>query len=145
MKSKKELLVKVVGLVLVGELPLLVLALEDIEAGDGTSAGNSAQHVGTCALEEGHEAVVLHHLDGAINGGLVVSSSSRGHHHATTNGIQGVAEDSSNNSDSVSDGEVGKEVVTDRLGQRGLKEPLATGENNASNQFHTLMVSKRPK
>jgi hypothetical protein len=66
-----------------GEVDLLEL----VETGEHTGAGDAAEDVGAGALHEGHEALVLHHLHAAVDGGLVLDGRARGHHHTSPNGV----------------------------------------------------------
>ena len=49
----------------------------------------------TCALHEGHEALVLDDLVSTVHGALIPDSLNRGHHHTTTDGVDGVAQQTS--------------------------------------------------
>ena len=46
----------------------------------------------TSSLHEGHEALSTNDLDGTIHGALILDSLSRCHHHTTTNGVNGVGD-----------------------------------------------------
>ena len=49
----------------------------------------------TCALHEGHETLVLDDLVSTVYGALIPDSLNRGHHHTTTDGVDGVAQQTS--------------------------------------------------
>jgi len=98
--------------------------LEGIEAGQDTSASDSSKDVGSGALHHGHKALVLHDLNGAVDGALVLDGGTRGHHHTTTNGINGVGHQTGGDGDTVTQAE-GKQqsgVGSQKDGLEGIVE-----------------------
>jgi len=90
------------------ETPSDVQLLEGVETSQDTSTGDTSEDVGAGALHHGHEALVLHDLNGAIDGALVLDGRSGGHHHTTTNGVNGIGHETGGHGDTVSQAE-GKE------------------------------------
>jgi len=111
-------------------LKLLALApsdvelLEGVETGEDTGAGDAAKNIGARALHQGHEALVLHDLQEAIDGALVLDGGSGGHHHTTTNGVDGVRHQAGSDGDTVSQAE-GKQqpgIGSEKNGLQGIVE-----------------------
>ena len=61
--------------------------LEGIETGQDTGASDSSKDVGSGTLHHGHKALVLHDLNGAVDGALVLDAATGGHHHPPPDGV----------------------------------------------------------
>jgi hypothetical protein len=70
---------------LLPQSPGQVEGLEFVETGQDTGSGHTTEDVGSGALHQGHEALVLAHLHEAVNGALVLDGGSRSHHHTSPN------------------------------------------------------------
>ena len=70
-----------------GQPPLDVQLLEFVETCEDTSASNTSQNVSACSLHQRHKSFVLHDLNEAINGAIVLNGLARRHHHTSTDGI----------------------------------------------------------
>jgi len=78
---------------------------ELVEAREHTSAGNTTQNVGACAIHERHEALLLDDLEEAVNGARVLLGLARGHHHATTHRVDWVRDKTRRDGDRVAERE----------------------------------------
>jgi len=87
------------------QTPSDVELLEGVETGENTGAGDAAKNVGAGALHHRHETFVLHDLNGAVDGALVLDGGARGHHHTTTNGVDGVGHQTGGDGDAVTQAE----------------------------------------
>merc|ERR1711989_66438 len=96
-----------------------------IETGQDTSTGDTSEDVGAGALHHGHEALVLHDLNGAIDGALVLDGRSGGHHHTTTDGVNGVGHQAGGDGDTVSQAE-GQEQPGIGSQENGLQRIVET-------------------
>jgi len=106
---------------------------------EGTTS--TTQNVGACTLEEGLGALLSHQLDEAVHGGSVLAlcqRTARLHHHTTTDGVEGVRNQTSDSGD-----ELGNQPrlpdgsVLAAIGQHGLHgieatEESSTVDNNAT-------------
>ena len=99
------------------EAPCNVDLLELVEAGQHTSTSNTTENVGTSALEERHDTLVLHDLQTAVNGRFVLDGLAGGHHHATTDRVQGVRGNAGGNGHNPAQGKGGHERVAQRANQ----------------------------
>merc|ERR1719209_2419745 len=107
-----------------GSPPGDVHGLELVEAGEHTSAGDSTEDVGSSTLHQGHEALVLHDLDEAVHGALVLDTTAGGHHHPPPHGVNGVGHESSSDGDSPSkeEGEEDSSVLAEQQWLQGVVE-----------------------
>merc|ERR1719308_746235 len=76
--------------------------LEFVKSSQHTSSSNTTENVGSSSLHQRHESLVLHDLDSAVNGSLVLDSTTGGHHHTSSDGINGVGHKSSSDGNSPS-------------------------------------------
>ena len=67
--------------------PADVHGLELVEPSQDTGTSHSSQDVGSGSLHHGHEAFVLHNLDSAVDGSLVLDTATGGHHHTSPHGV----------------------------------------------------------
>merc|ERR1719322_962939 len=56
--------------------------------------------VGSSTLHQGHETLILHDLDEAVHGALVLDTTAGGHHHPPPHRVNGVGHESSSDGDS---------------------------------------------
>ena len=61
--------------------PCDVDSLELVETSEHTGSSNTTEDVGSGALHQAHEALVLQDLHSAVDGTLVLDSTTGGHHH----------------------------------------------------------------
>merc|ERR1712243_510576 len=89
-----------------------------------TSSSNTKENVGSSSLHQRHESLVLHDLDSAVNGSLVLDSTTGGHHHTSSDGINGVGHKSSSdgNSPSKKEGKGDIRCVSKKDWLQGVKE-----------------------
>merc|ERR1719209_490066 len=101
-----------------------VHGLELVEAGKHTGASDSTEDVGSGTLHQGHEALVLHDLQEAVHGALVLGTTAGGHHHPPSHGINGVGHESSSDGDSPSqeEGEEDSSVLAEQQRLQGVVE-----------------------
>merc|ERR1719209_857274 len=93
-----------------------VHGLELVKAGEHTGAGDSTEDVGSSTLHQGHETLVLHDLDEAVHGALVLDTTAGGHHHPPPHRVNGVGHESSSDGDSPSkeEGEENSSVLAEQ-------------------------------
>merc|ERR1711909_214547 len=104
--------------------PRDVHGLELVKTGKDTGASNTTEDVGSGALHQAHEALVLHDLHSAVDGTLVLDSTTGGHHHPP-DCVNGVGHQASSNSDSPSKEEGsshGSVLASDQNWLQGVKE-----------------------
>merc|ERR1719308_282769 len=108
--------------------------LEFVKSSQHTSSSNTTENVGSSSLHQRHESLVLHDLDSAVNGSLVLDSTTGGHHHTSSDGINGVGHKSSSDGNSPSKKEgkgssssSGENVGSELPGSAGI---LGSGEGS---------------
>merc|ERR1719209_2349858 len=101
-----------------------VHGLELVKAGEHTGAGDSTEDVGSSTLHQGHETLVLHDLDEAVHGALVLDTTAGGHHHPPPHGVNGVGHEPSSDGDSPSqeEGEEDASVLAEQQRFQGVVE-----------------------
>merc|ERR1719348_364870 len=104
--------------------PVNVHLLEFVKSSQHTSSSNTTENVGSSSLHQRHESLVLHDLDSAVNGSLVLDSTTGGHHHTSSDGINGVGHKSSSdgNSPSKKEGKGDIGCVSKKDWLQGVKE-----------------------
>jgi hypothetical protein len=95
-----------------GVLPFEVEVLAVIEGDEDESTSETTEDIGTSTLVERLHTFVLHNLVETINGRSVLTGVSRtgDHHHTTTNSIKRIREETSSDSDGITDSEATKEA-----------------------------------
>lgn len=64
--------------------------LEFVKASQDTSTCDTPEDVSASALHQGHEALALDDLNGAVNGSVVLNGRTGSHHHTPPDGVNGV-------------------------------------------------------
>merc|ERR1712079_959907 len=107
-----------------GSPPGDVHGLELVKASEHTGAGNSTEDVGSSTLHQGHETFVLHDLDEAVHGALVLDTTTGGHHHPPPHSVNGVGHEPSSDGDSPSqeEGEEDPSVLAKQQRLQGVVE-----------------------
>ena len=82
-----------------------------------TSTSDATQDIGTSALEERHDALLLDDLGPGVDRALVLDSLTRSHHHATTDGVKRIGGDTSTSGDAPAEKEGRQEVVGQGSGE----------------------------
>ena len=124
-------------------LPLEVEVRHVVEADEHEGTAETTEHVGAGTLEHGLDSLVGENLVEAVNGaGVLAGIATGGHHHATTDGVQGVGDQTGNDGHRVADGELGGEVGVDEEGLRGVVESEvgSTVEDDADARHNEAVV-----
>ena len=113
-----------------------------VESRKDTSSSDGSEDVSSSSVHEGHETFRLNELSSAVEGSGVLDSFTGGHHHSSSDGIDGVGEETSDDSDGVAEGEgKGEGSVIGEHGSHGVikseveasvHEDSDTGDDEAS-------------
>ena len=120
-----------IGLVLLIDCSLEVVALESIVEDEHESAAGSSDDVGEGSLEEGPHALLTGDDSEAVQGALVghfFDWLTRLHHESSSHGVEWVGDDSSGDSDELSVEPLGENVgVLEEHGLAGVEETEVGG------------------
>mmetsp|Transcript_18828 Transcript_18828/g.38260 ORF Transcript_18828/g.38260 Transcript_18828/m.38260 type:complete len:357 (-) Transcript_18828:13-1083(-) len=78
--------------------------LDGVEQDEHTGSGHTAEDVGSRALEEGGDSLVLHDLGGAVHGSVVGLGGTGAHHHAAADGVDRVGREPGGHGHAVTHG-----------------------------------------
>lgn len=100
--------------------------MDVIVTGDGTSTGNTSEDISTSTLEEGEGTFLGDNLLGTIDGTVVLDGLTGGHHHSSSDGIDGIRSQTSEDGNGPANTEVNVEVVLQVTGEQGLDGVVET-------------------